>query len=59
MSNNQSEPMSPTSAELLAFVRARQSKARWRKDFEAMRSWEAAEGAIIEALVAENGGDFL
>jgi hypothetical protein len=44
---------------LLDAIRARQSEARWRKDVKASGAWEVVEFASIDALVADNHGEFL
>jgi hypothetical protein len=40
-------------------IRARKSDARPRKNSTACRAWEIVESAVIDAIVAENDGNFL
>lgn len=59
MLNDQEESQIQSDDQLIRLVMEEQSQARWRRNLEAIKAWEAVEFAVKDAFAASNDGDFV
>lgn len=59
MANDHEESQIQPDDQLIRLVMEEQSKARWERNLEAIKAWEAVELAVKDAFAASNNGDFI